>query len=203
MTAHYDYKFRKASLLDIPFIFGLIQEDSLNGFLDESLITSKGYIFILVEMFLHVLQPLRIMPRGGSSKLLIFTLNNEDIGFIKIKSQFTSEHIQVIGLCSIDPDHRNHKHGSQMIRMYIETLPIGTEVIAYCSKYARAMQPVLKTLKFRRDKNSFPNECYRYTKNPDTPHMNSGINSGKQTPPSAQIYLFGHTLIKYGCSSHN
>ena len=174
MTAHYDYKFRKASLLDIPFIFGLLQEGSLNGFFDESLMTSKGYIFILMEAFLDVLRPLRIMLWREDIKLLVFTLNNENIGFIRIKSQFSGEPILEINLCSIAPEHRHHKHGTHMIRMYLETLPIGTQVIVFCSKYARAMQHSLKKLRFRRAKNSFPNECYRFTKNSDTPYMNIG-----------------------------
>lgn len=168
MTTHQDYKFRKAGLLDIPFIFELIQEGSLSGFFNEYLMTSKGYIFTLVELFQDVLYPLRRMLRKEDIKILIFTLNDQDIGFIKIQFHLSGE--QEICLCAMTPSHRNHKHGSQMIRMYLETLPTGAVVIAYCTKYARAMQHVLRNLGFQRDKNSFPSECYRFTKNSESLH---------------------------------
>ncbi len=189
MIAHYDYKFRKASLLDIPFIFNLIQIGSLNGAFNEFLMTSKGYIFTLRELFLDVLRPLRIKLRTDDIKLLIFTLNNEDIGFIRIKSQFAGEHTQEISLCSITPEHRNQKHGTQMIRMYIENLPIGTEVIAYCSIYSEVMQHTLKKLKFQKEEKNLPDtdDCYRFTKNPDAVQMNSDVTPVKSTLSSAQI----------------
>ena len=179
MTTPQDYKFRKAGLLDIPFIFELIQEGSLNGVFNESLMTSKGYIFTLFELYLDVLRPLRIMVRKEDIKLLIFTLNDQSIGFIKIHFQFTGE--QEISLCSITPPHRNHKHGSQMISMYLETLPTGTVVIAYCTKYSRAMQQILKKLKFQRGKNSSLNECYRFTKNSQALHAPSKMTAGNGT----------------------
>ena len=175
MTIHRAYKFRKAGVLDTPFIFELIQEGSLNGFFNEYLMTSKGYIFTLLELFLDMLRPLRRMLRKEDIQILIFTLNDQDIGFIKIQFHLTGE--QGICLCAITPPHRNHKHGSQMIRMYLETLPVDTVVIAYCSKYARTMQCVLRKQKFQRDKNSFPAECYRYTKNSETLH------ASREMPP--------------------
>ena len=92
--------------------------------------------------------------------------NNEDIGFIKISSQFTNVNVQVIALCAIKPEHRNPKYGTQMIRMVIEDYPTGTEIFALCTIYSRAMQRVLKNLKFHRDKktNNLRLESYRLTK---------------------------------------
>ena len=193
MTTPQDYKFRKAGLLDIPFIFELIQEGSLNGFFNDYLMTSKGYIFTLVELYLDVLRPLRALLRKEDIKLLIFTLNDQDLGFIKIQFHFTGE--QEICLCAITPPLRNHNHGSQMIRMYLDTLPTGTVVIAYCTKYARAMQYVLKKLKFQRDKKSFPQECYRYTKNSETLDVPSEID----LPPIFRLPSSGFHATRFSC----
>jgi hypothetical protein len=157
------YSFRKATLLDIPYIFNLIQDGSFSGSFTQFLMTSKGYYYILRELFPDVLKLSQIFKTEKTS-LFIFTLNNDEIGFLKIKTELGMGNVQIIELCSINPELRNQRHGSQMIHMYIESLPEGTEIIAYCTKYSRAMQHVLVKQKFKRDRKSFPLECYRYTK---------------------------------------
>lgn len=166
-----DYNLRKASLLDIPFIFHLIQDGSLSGSFSDSNLTSKGYITVFRLLFLDILHSHRfIKHKTDDIRLLILTLNNENIGFIKITSPFTNLNVQIIDLCAIKPEHRNQKHGTQLIRMVIEDFPAETEIFALCTKYSRAMQRVFKNLKFRRDKktNNFRLESYRFTKNAKT-----------------------------------
>jgi len=166
------YKFRKATLLDIPYIFNLIQDGSYRGAFTQFLMTSKGYFFILRGLIPDVL---KVFPAFSKekSKLFVFTMNNDEIGFLKIKTERGTETVQIIELCAINPELRNQRHGSQLIRMYIESLPEGTEVIAYCTKYSRAMQHVLVKQKFKRDRKSFPLECYRYTKKSEVRELNS------------------------------
>lgn len=166
-----DYKLCKASLLDIPFIFHLIQDGSLSGSFSDSNLTSKGYITVFSSLFLDVLHSRRFVKhKTHDIRLLILIHNNENIGFIKITSPFTNENVQVIDLCAIKPEHRNQKHGTQLIRMVIEDSPSGTEIFALCTKYSRAMQRIFKNLKFRRDKktNNLRLESYRITKPPLT-----------------------------------
>lgn len=148
-----DYKFRKANLLDIPFIFEHIQDGSQRGSFSLRFMTSKGWVKLLSMLILDVLAPHRFLAKGGSDvKLLIFTLNKEDVGFMRIKYELTNKEVYEIDLCAIDQERRNQKIGSQMIRMFVEDLPAGADVSAYCTIHSRAMQHILKKMKFKRDK---------------------------------------------------
>ena len=167
LSQNKNYRFRKAGLLDIPLIFDLVQDGSQIGSFAEKFATSKGWVYLLRMLILDVLAPHRfVVDEGYDIKLLIFTLNNEDVGFMKIKSQFTDRYIYEINLCAISQEHRNQKNGSQMIRMFIEDLPSGAEIYAYCTKYSRAMQHIFRMLKFQREKKTtkLHAECFYFTK---------------------------------------
>ena len=162
-----DYKFRNASLLDIPFIFDLIQDGSQRWAFTEKFLTPKGWVEVLSMLILDVLAPHRYIEHGGYDiKLLIFTLNDEDVGFMKIKPRLTDRYIYEIDICAVAQEHRNQNIGSQMIRMFIEDLPSGTEIVAYCTKYSRAMQHIFKMQKFIRDKKTTKlyAECFHFSK---------------------------------------
>jgi len=160
-----EFQFRKAGVLDIPYIFGLIQEGSLIGSFPNSLMTAKGYAFLFKDLFEDVVPLLRIFHnKTQQAKLYVFCLNNEEIGFIKIGLPTNNENFQEIELCAIDPKHRNQHYGAKMLHMFLEELPNGTKVVAHCSKYSRAMQHILIREKFCRDKRSFPLECFRLIK---------------------------------------
>lgn len=162
-----DYKFRKASLLDIPFVFEHVQDGSQRGSFTLKFMTSKGWVKLLNMLILDVLAPHRFFAKGGYDiKLLIFTLNKEDVGFMRIKYALTDKEVYEIDLCAIDQERRNQKIGSQMIRRFVEDLPSGAEISAYCTIYSRAMQHILKKMKFKRDKKHSLNHAdhYRFTK---------------------------------------
>lgn len=165
-----DYKFRKAGLLDIPFIFDLIQNGSQIGSFTEEYLTSKGWVHSLRMLILDVLAPHRNIEHGRYDiKLLLFIINNKEVGFMRI-DRFTDQDIYGIDLCAIAPENRNQKLGSQMIRMFIEDLPSGAEVVVYCTKFSRAMQHILKMLKFQRDKKTtvLHTERFHFTKPSNT-----------------------------------
>lgn len=75
----------------------------------------------------------------------------EDVFFERNIVVTAGEHTQEISLCSVATEHRNQKHGTQMIRMYIESLPTGTQVAANCSIYSEVMQHILNKLQFQKD----------------------------------------------------
>jgi hypothetical protein len=123
-------------------------------------------------VFGHLSLPL-CKKSNDNSELLIFMHLQKDIGFLKISSKqapataqdtkFTSHYL--IDLCAISMEHRNQKHGSNMIAMFLETLPDNTEVLVYCTKYAQAMQHILRRLKFKIDKSgSHHPEVFRLQK---------------------------------------
>lgn len=164
-----NYRFHKASVLDIPYIFGLLQEGSLIGSFSNSLMTSAGYRWTLKTLFIAVVPLLQRFSRNTEKiNTFIFCLNNDDIGFIAITLPTNNENVQIIELCAIDPAFRNQDHGARMLHKYLESLPNGTEVITHCTKYSRAMQHILIKKKFRRDKRSFPLETFRLVKGENT-----------------------------------
>lgn len=152
--------FRSASLLDIPFIFNLIMDGSLTGAFPAVYATPKGSATLFLMLVRDILHPHRFVDNEMcDTKTFIFTQDNEEIGFMQIGHKGEGQP-QVIKTCAISQEHRNQHHGSQMIRMYIENLPAATEVIAYCTKFNKAMPRVLKKLGFRRENADFGYDCY-------------------------------------------
>ncbi|MFC5475261.1 hypothetical protein [Paraherbaspirillum soli] len=163
-----DYAFRRANLLDLPFVFNLVYEGSREGSFSDRMLSATGYVYILRLLLSDVLSlPHFIKPKTSDSQLFIFELNQEAIGFIQIISDQSKAGLpqKTISMCSIAHAYRDQQHGTQMIRMFMETVPDGTEVIGYCTKYARRMQSVFKKLKFKKDKATFYRlACYRFAK---------------------------------------
>lgn len=162
-----NYRFRKAGLLDIPFIFDLVQDGSQIGAFAEKFMASKGWGLTLRMLIFGVLTPHRNIKLGGDdTRFLIFTLNNKEVGFMKIISRFTDRYIYEISLCAVAQEYRNQNIGSQMIRMFIADLPSGAEVVACCTTYSRTMQHILKMLEFQREKKTsiLHAELFHFTK---------------------------------------
>lgn len=157
-------KFRKASLLDVPFIFYLIAEGSVAGSFPAIYTTPKGWTNLFGLLMQDILRPRRFVKNGiAEIKTLIFARGKEEIGFMQIGCM-DGGHIHVIKFCAIAYKHRNQNHGSQMIRMYIGNLPLSTELIAYCTKTNRTMHRLLERLGFRKEKSIFDSISYHFTK---------------------------------------
>ena len=88
----------------------------------------------------------------GENWYLISTTTNE-IGFLMIKSSYTpsGDAIKVIALFALKPQYQNQGHGTTVLRLFVDAQPKGTAIFVRCTKYARAMQRVLKNLRFIRN----------------------------------------------------
>lgn len=99
----------------------------------------------------------------------LVTVKTDDIGFVTVKSSYTpnGDAIKVIVLFALERKHQNHGHGTTVLRSFVEAQPEGTTVFVHCTKYARAMQRVLKNLRFVRNaKAGYPLEEYCLVKVP-------------------------------------
>ena len=148
-TNRKDFQFRKAGVLDLPFIFNLIIDGSIDGSFTECLLTSSGTIFLFMYLLLRLL-PLPFVIRKYN-KIKIFKNEQNDLGFLD-SSEEKKLNSQKIELCAIKHVFRNNGVGTLMIQLYLESLPKNIEVQAYCTKYAKTMQHILKKLGFRRSK---------------------------------------------------
>lgn len=156
-----DYGFRKASLLDVPFIFHLIVEGSETGAFPVTYSTAKGLPTLFAMLMRDILRPRSTLDNGiCDTKTLIFTQGGEDVGFLQTGCMGDKQS-HVIKCCAIAQQHRNQHHGSNMIRMYIESLPAVPEVVAYCTKINKAMPRLLKKLGFHKEKANSVYDCYR------------------------------------------
>ena len=70
-----------------------------------------------------------------------------------IKSSYTpnGDAIKVIALFALKPQYQNQGHGTTVLRLFVDAQPKGTAIFVRCTKYARAMQRVLKNLRFVRN----------------------------------------------------
>lgn len=146
------YALRKAGVLDIPFLFELIQRCALDGSFSAHLMSAKGYALVLRMLLLNTLRLANLAHSDvGKEQILVFIRNDQEVGFLHYaKTQKTA---CTILLCAIAPAQRNQKLGTQMLRMFIASLPPHTQLTVHCNKYSRAMQHILTRLKFTRDKN--------------------------------------------------
>lgn len=149
------YRFRKATLLDVPFMYNLMWEGSYEGGFTDGWLSGKGGLAILRILFRDLLA----MPFAGrntcEAPLLIFMLQQRDIGFIR-HACYRGKSGQVtvrIDLFAIEKAFQHQRHGSMMLKMFLETQSQASEVVAYCNKYARVMRHMLHRAKFKRDKN--------------------------------------------------
>ena len=150
-----DIQFRKAGLLDVPFLFGLMLDGSLAGAFSDSYLRDAGH-FELFKMVLGTVfvRPLWMTKHPPRVQTFLLRSNGLDVGFIQLDhSAGTLERpVSTIALFAIAKEHQNQGLATQALSTLIVTLPHHAILEAYCTKYARAMQHVLLKLHFKRDK---------------------------------------------------
>lgn len=86
--------------------------------------------------------------------MFVVSGNQHDVGFFQLVYDVSSTNMPLvtINLFAIAKKHQNRQWATQAITMVIENTPGNAVFVAYCTKYARAMQHVLRKLQFKRDK---------------------------------------------------
>ncbi|HWX03369.1 GNAT family N-acetyltransferase [Collimonas sp.] len=150
-----------ASFLDIPFVFDLIVRGSMDGTFTDSLISSGGYVTILLSLFasLHFFSRLKFFEWRGNkqanhtcNELLIFSDQTEAIGFLQITSCPSKDGsvVKFINKCAIKYELRRQGYGRNMMNLFLKAQPIDTKLAAYCNPYAKGMQHIFRQMHFRR-----------------------------------------------------
>lgn len=147
----HEIQFRKASILDVPFIFELMEDGAMSGVFADSFISRWGrhnlLIFILKEI---ITQYWKSTFSSKPKWQVILDSTTCEIGFLKVSSEKDSKK-QNLELLSIIPFHRNKGIGTYVLNKLMLAQTTG-DVMVHCTKYARAMQHILKRNHFCRNK---------------------------------------------------
>ncbi len=149
------YRFRKATLLDLPFIFSLGWEGAYLGAFNDRWLSRRGDLAMFRALLRDVFR-FRVRSHNlCASQLLIFTLHGQDIGFVKQTTSWPEPGRSTIciDMFAIQNEFRNQHHGTMMLMMFLDTQSRASDFVAYCTKYAKVMQHILHKSGFKRDKN--------------------------------------------------
>jgi hypothetical protein len=143
--------FRKAGLLDLPFIFELIHEGAKNGGFSDFLIFSRGQVFLLKKLLVELFPlPIFLRRKPNGRRYSIFMLDDEAIGFVALEDTEKGGHVdRHISECAISESYQGQKHCWNMIGLIVAGAPEVHSFSALCNKFAVAMEVVLRKHKFR------------------------------------------------------
>ena len=151
-NANHKLSLRKASVLDVPFIFKLMMEGSESGVFSDHFQVDAGGARLLWLVLSGVLSQ-KWSLTGKPSKfkwLLIVDSHQEEIGFLKVSDNDLSSGIQDLELLSVSPGYRDRGIGTEVLHRLVADQPDGVLLRVHCTKYARAMQHILKRNSFKR-----------------------------------------------------
>ena len=83
--------------------------------------------------------------------LAISIPNEVDVGFIKLRQGFADGKSSCLELIAIVPQHRNRGIGSAVLDHIVAGMAAEGNLYVHCTKYARAMQHILKRRQFKRN----------------------------------------------------
>lgn len=137
--------YKKASILDVPLIFQLIQEGAECGSFADAFVERTGSIkilaFILRSIALQYFQSPRLNVRY---EWLVIASADKEVGFMKLTKGIGDCKTRNLELLAICPANRNSGIGTAVLEQVASEVPNGGQLHVHCTKYARAMQHILK-----------------------------------------------------------
>ena len=146
---------KKAGLLDIPLIFRLMLEGSITGSFSDRYLQNAGHLSLLARILSALIHRPRWMRKHSSfAETLLLRQGELEIGFVQLAHNTPAfdDQVTTIELFAIAKAHQNQGLGSRTVAALMTALPPNAVLVAYCTKYSRAMQHVLTKLHFKRDK---------------------------------------------------
>lgn len=152
-----DVGVRKASLLDLPFVFELLLEGAFFGSFSEAFMLPTGTFRLLYMVFkLWFNQYTLFRKNYHPAALLMLIKGKKEIGFLYLEEimvrEKSNKHL-VLSLMSVMKSYRNQKIGTKVVGRIFDSMPVGATMVAGCTKYSSVMQKILRKLKFKAVKN--------------------------------------------------
>lgn len=152
-----DISVRKASLLDLPFVFELLLEGAFFGAFSEAFMLPTGTIRLLYLVFKLWFNHFNIFRKNFHPvALLMLVKDKKEMGFVYLEEMMVREKANkhlVLSLMSVMKSYRNQKIGTKVVGRIFDAMPVGTTMVAACTKYSSVMQKILRKLKFKPVKN--------------------------------------------------
>lgn len=150
-------EFRSVTLLDVPLIFELLHEGAVHGSFSNYYLRYTGSVQLL-GMILHGVVGQYLQKRSSTRRYAwrIVTRaddHRQELGFLKQWEGVNAEGgLELeLELLAVKPECRNRGIGTAVIAALTKRLQGESRLTVYCTKYARAMQHVLKRSQFRRN----------------------------------------------------
>ena len=155
---------RKASILDVPYIYDLIWQGSKEGSFTDRYLNSDGYVILLIELLKILIRPLH--ADGVLMKLHVLQIvecNGMSIGLLHytLYAEMLSGNYLHVEHFAVAPAHRNTGNGAWIVDWLIEeAVKNESTLTACCTKYALVMQRIFKKRNFIRTSIGYGLELY-------------------------------------------
>lgn len=145
--------FSTATFLDIPLIFNLMQEGSAAGSFASVFVERTGSAKLFGTIFKSVIAQNFQSPASGKRYewQIVKGPSGTEVGFLKRCVGLGNSQSHHLELFAIRPEHRNKGIGTAVLQDILSKLPQGAQLTVHCTKYARAMQHILKRQRFKRN----------------------------------------------------
>lgn len=157
-----------ATLFDIPLIFDLMHDGAVTGAFASVFVERTGSVKLFWMVFKSILAQNFQFP--ASAKRCVWQVikgpSGAEVGFLKRCVALGDSQRHHLELLAIRAEHRSQGIGTAVLHDIVGKLPPGAQLTVHCTKYARAMQHILKRQQFKRNVRFFlPNlEEYALTK---------------------------------------
>lgn len=150
-----ELQFRGANFLDIPLIFNLFLEGSVDGAFTDRYLSGAGYFKLFTWVINAVFEPLGWLRKHTSrTELRVIHRGSQDVGFVQLQHGTAPDGgaMLTLALLAVAKAAQNQQFGSWAVASIIREMPARTLLEVYCTKYSRAMQHVLHKQQFTRNK---------------------------------------------------
>lgn len=145
--------YRRAGLLDVPLIFELIQAGAEAGAFSEAFVERTGSVKLLYRLMREVL--LQSFQWSNSKSRyqwsVILTSSGDEVGVLKQSKSAADGKDRNLEILAICPHRRNQGIGTAVLERSMAEVPSGGILTVHCTKYARAMQHILKRQHLKRN----------------------------------------------------
>ena len=145
-------RYRRAGLLDVPLIFELMQEGAHAGVFSDRFIIRTGAPTLMRWVMGGVLAGYWPIGRRQRAEWRIIEDNRQcEVGFMTVRESTLREHCLELQFLSIKPELRGRGLGRRVLTDLHSGLPLGKTLLVHTTKYARAMQHLLKDMHYKRN----------------------------------------------------
>lgn len=160
------WRLRAAGLLDVPLIFELIMEGSQAGAFTDHHLSHTGSPRLLFSLLGRIAAQRFLPDRARGGWQVIEGASGEPVGCLQTRQPRDASQPWDLALLSIIEAHRNRGLGTQVVEHLLAELPPDRVLRVHCTRYARAMQHILKKERFQRRRDVVAPHMEEYTSRP-------------------------------------